>query len=128
MNVLKQATKEKLMEYLNTRKNQKIKSPNVAVSGLTGDGNVSTTPPVKSAVVKTGEGNLVSQYKSGVKTEKDGVLFVDGKARGFSKSYYEKPEVQAKVKEARAKQAKEDARREAKRNSGFIGAGNRRGT
>lgn len=51
MNVLKQATKEKLAEYLNMRKNQKIKSPNVAVSGLTGDGNVRTTPPVKSAVV-----------------------------------------------------------------------------
>lgn len=45
MNVLKEATKEKLAEYLKMRKNKKIKSPNVAVSGLTGDGNVTTTPP-----------------------------------------------------------------------------------
>lgn len=124
MNVLKQATKEKLAEYLKMRQNQKIKSPNVAVSGLTGDGNVSTTPPVKSAVVKTPQLTQADTTKG----QKEGLAYDStGKARGFSKSYYARPEVQASVAKARAEQARKDAIAEKKRNSGFIGAGNRRG-
>jgi hypothetical protein len=124
MNVLKQATKEKLAEYLRMRMNQKIKSPNVAVSGLTGDGNVTTTPPVKSAVVRTPQ--LTAGDTS--KGQKEGLAYdASGKARGFNMEYYARPEVKESVKKARAEQARKDAIAEKKRNSGFIGAGNRRG-
>ena len=119
MNLLDNRTLAQMAKaYAMKQKSKVAKSPNMAVSGVTGKGDY----PVKSAVVKTGQLTKGDTAKG----QKEGLTYDSkGQARGFNMEYYARPEVKASVAKARAEQARKDAKAEKKRNSGFIGAGNR---
>jgi hypothetical protein len=90
MNLLDNRTIGQLMKaHAETKRSNVAKSPNMAVSGVTGKGDYPVKPAVK-------------------KTTTDGKLTYDasGKAIGFNKEYYNTPESIAKRKKADA-----DARR-----------------